>query len=869
MAKMLTALVFTDESSHLPAVQDMALANELVGGALKDLATKIGGDMLGDMVDANPAGEIVFDDEAGGASDQERILEFGLKKRLRPKQIRMIDRDVGATKNWVGVAKKDLATPSYDLGAGLSIGSIGSIAREGPSLIAHAGFDLDIDSPTIAPSMLLQQLYQLDPNLRGYGDKQKRVDIELDRLRVQRIEGSGQSTCRRLAAGYRFRLAGHPVGTLNTEYTVTAVVSKGVADPASADEHVYRNAFQCVPVRIRPVPPRMPRPKLSDELARVVAVRGDRVTSYLDTNAYGYVHIRFDWEVVDDQGGTYRDLAYGEEHDTAVWVPVSQPWAGDGYGMQCLPREGMRVWVGFIEGQGERPFVKGCFYDKENELPFAHDTDHQKVGLFSRTIPENGGWSEISISDRQGDELLHLRAQRDFHAHVLHDSRTHVRGNAVEHVEGNSNIHIDKDLGTSIGGVERRVVQADRLDNIAGLLSTTVGHSAQVDIGGRLRETIGEGHQQTVKGSTQLVVDGYRSAVVGDDDVVTVGREHVMTVGSKDKPGKSALYVVDGTYRRSAKKIVLEAEDIIIRSKGAEVHLNTEGLVLSATTIQETAAKELKLRGKGSSLKLHEQAEIFSKEVNVHGKDARVRIADKVQVQAADSFTEQAGVNVLPAQLESRYALELFEKAADRVQEKEFVAWMSTVYGSDIPVESYKALHRDLTAKSVQNARIILSSPGTLGGERGTYDTETREVRISKELPRSAENDEHAAAMLFLVLLHEFGHHIDNLLRRHYTQPPNGGDAPGEEGAKFAYSIAGMDQHERDHVIFALHTRDGQSVPLKLKYEEFHLAVKNYVENPNAQNKAKRVEGFGAATDTEDSEQAWRRLRSLLHSSQY
>ncbi|WP_394848617.1 phage baseplate assembly protein V [Pendulispora brunnea] len=847
MAKMLTTLVFTDESSHLPAVQDMALANELVGDALKDLATKIGGDTLGDMVDANPAGEIVFDDEAGGANDQERILEFGLKKRLRPKQIRMLDREVGASKNWAGVAKKDLATPSYDLGAGLSIGSITSMVREGPSLVAHAGFDLDIDSPTIAPSMLLQQLYQLDPNLRGYGDKQRRIDIELDRLRVQRIEGSGQSTCRRLAAGYRFRLAGHPVGTLNTEYTVTAMVSKGVADPASADEHVYRNSFQCAPVRIRPIPPRMPRPKLSDELARVVALRGERMTAHLDTNAYGYVHIRFDWEVVDDGGGNFRDLAY-EEHDTAVWVPVSQPWAGDGYGMQCLPREGMRVWIGFIEGQGERPFVKGCFYDKENELPFAHDTDQQKIGLFSRTIPENGNWSEISISDQRDAELMRVRAARDLDVHVLNNSNTHVEGNSAEHVEGHRNIHVDKDLGTSVLGTERRAVARDRIDGVGGALKTKVGGSTEMDVTGNSTETIRGSQEHTVLGDSQVEVAGERRTVIADQEVVNIGRQHVMSVGEPDEPGRSYMTVVDGIYRRRAKTMVLEADEtLILRSGKTELRLTPDTIALLSHAIQGIS-KELKLRGDGPTLRLDETARIYAKEIGLYGSDSLVRVADKVQIGASSALNDTAGVHKPPPRLESRYAIELFERAAELVEAHDFAAWAMAIFGSDVPPESYLTLHRNLRAKALPNAKIVLSTAGSLGGEFGSYNNKSREIHVSHDLATSAETNPRDAAELFLVLLHEFGHHVDNVLRRDYTQPPNEDDAPGEEGATFAYAIAGIDHAKKDHVVFGMHTRDGAGAPLRVDYPAFHRALKEYKEEPGRKEggKAKTVEGFGA-----------------------
>ncbi|WP_394821376.1 HET-C-related protein [Pendulispora albinea] len=848
--KMLSILTFSDTAAHTPAVEDMAVANELAGEGLKSLASAIGGSAAADRIDENPADSIPYDDEGGAGTDKERIVAFELTKRIRPKKERILDRNVGIAKNWAGLAEAKPIDLSPALGVGLAIGP------GGPSVKAHARIDLDIDAPTIPPSMLSQELYQIHAGLREYGKDEarsevepgrERAQLELSRDRVDRVSGSGQSDCRRLGAAYRFVLEGHPNGALDREYMVVSLHSEGWAETATADDRIYRNTFECIPSNVCPLPPRWPRPKLEDEIARVVSQEGVRVTPVLATNRPGYVKVRFAWDVAGDDGADRGNLAYGEEYDHAVWVPVSQPWGGDGYGMQCLPREGMDVIIGFLEGQGERPYVKGCVYSEQNHLPFPDEIEHQKIGFRSRTLPENGGQSEISIDDRRGGERVHVRAQRDFDAQIVRESRTKVGRDAFERVGRHSSVLVGGNHHTTIGGIELRDVKGHRRDTVGDSLKTKVGGSADLDVTGNLSETVRGSHDYTVVSDTQLDIAGSRRANVGVEDIVTIGQRHVVSVGSPNEPGRSYMTVVEGTYRRRAKTLIFEADEtLVLRSGKTELRLTPDAITLLSKAIA-SASKELKLRGDGPTLRLDEKAAIYANEIDLLASKAGVHLADKVQIGGSPTLEDAAGPNVLPVRLESRYALELFERAAERLEADEFAAWAMSIYGGDIPVESYRALHRDLLAKSVQNPRIVISSPGSLGGERGTYDNTTREIHIAKELPLSAEADDRDAAALFLVLLHEFGHHVDNLLRKHYTHPPNDGDAPGEEGAKFAYAIAGMDHAERDHVIFAVLTRDGQSVPLELEYTEFHVAVKNYVEKPEERAKFKRrnVETFG------------------------
>lgn len=197
------------------------------------------------------------------------------------------------------------------------------------------------------------------------------------------------------------------------------------------------------------------------------------------------------------------------------------------------------------------------------------------------------------------------------------------------------------------------------------------------------------------------------------------------------------------------------------------------------------------------------------------------------------------------AALRSRYALERFEAFAAQLRKDEFVGWASFIYGSDLPLDAFGKLRDDLLGKALVPPDIQLV-PGGIDGKDSAYDNATQMIGVSEDLALAAPTDPAASGELIVLLMHEFGHHIDHVLRHQYSHV--GGDAPGEEATHFTYAVTGMHHLDTDHVPFATLTRDGTEVELALDFPDFHAAVKKYASDPKAREDAKRgtVEFFGA-----------------------
>jgi type VI secretion system secreted protein VgrG len=699
---MVPVLNFGDAAGHTAAVASGlgGVAADALQAGLGALGGAIGG-AAGSAVSAvagaveEPSDTIAFDDDQGADADVDRVYEFTLKKELRTKELRMLDRDVEAARSWVGVASVGDVSASLSLSAGVSLsaglslggglsgGGLAGAVTGGLSAAAGLGASFDVDAPTIPAAMLRQEIYQEDlavwqdaagPNAppavalsaslvaggvavaatvqAGPFSPQaaataQRLKMELERTRRKYQEAHGRSDCRRMGAGYRFTLGAHPIKMVNGEYTVTALDVVGVhPDFLAEGQAIYRNRFRCIPSNVAPRPKRpRRRPKPGMEVARVVGFVGGDTVPGLETNQAGYVRVRFRWDIVDDDYATHRgDLQIGatETDDVySVWLPVVQPWAGAGYGAQFIPREGMEVLVGFMEDQSERPVILGCLFSEESRPPWPEYVDHQKVGIRSKSRPNNGGWSEISIDDRANNEVVAVRAQRDLDINVLRESKTMVGADLVTTVRGGANAHIFR----------------DRTERVDGSATTTIAGGETVHVGANRSTDIGGTNEHRVRGSETVNVDGSQAVIVGagaryqiagtrnaavkGDDVTTVGERHVLTVGTAGTSVAESNTYVWGQYRVGSKdRLVIESEtELVLRCGDSELHIKPDGITLDAKTVQAKASKQLSLSGSGPSLSLGDDVQLMSKQITLQSKAARLSLSDSAAALTSSSVS--------------------------------------------------------------------------------------------------------------------------------------------------------------------------------------------------------------------------------------
>jgi len=137
--------------------------------------------------------------------------------------------------------------------------------------------------------------------------------------------------------------------------------------------------------------------------------------------------------------------------------------------------------------------------------------------------------------------------------------------------------------------------------------------------------------------------------------------------------------------------------------------------------------------------------------------------------------------------LQTSFAQDLLSDIAAPLSAQAFYRMFAPVFGNDLPRASYRQLQEALRSGTLSTPvhRVNAQVQG-----KASYDNATRVIDLHPQVIDAALQRPNAACELATILLHEFGHHLDNVLRQDLAHCADEGcllDAEHEEGARFAY----------------------------------------------------------------------------------
>ncbi len=266
----------------------------------------------------------------------------------------------------------------------------------------------------------------------GAASVRARLKMEAAEAEAGLFEAAGEVSP--LAAGSRFTLAEDPYdSSQGSEYVVRSIESAGEdrgwvtgdSEPAFSNRLVAFKAS--VPWREKMA---TPRPVMVGvHSAIVVGNDGEEIHA----DQYGRIKIRFFWD--------HREDATA---DTTCWARIVQPWAGNTWGWQHLPRVGTEVAVSFMDGDPDRPVVMGGLYNGEMMPVFAIPGEQTKSGFRSRSTTEGSTstFSELSFDDKKGSELMFLHAEKDMTVEVENDQTVTVKHDQTIEVDNDRSLTV-------------------------------------------------------------------------------------------------------------------------------------------------------------------------------------------------------------------------------------------------------------------------------------------------------------------------------------------------------------------------------------------------------------------------------------------
>ncbi|AMS16091.1 type IV secretion protein Rhs [Pseudomonas chlororaphis] len=389
------------------------------------------------------------------------------------------------------------------------------------------------------PSLLLESQFTADfqPALEDYRYPASITTLErgrvlarqaLERHRVDYQLAEGQSDQPILRSGHFFNLTEHPRKSCNDLWLLLSVTHAG-RQPQSLEESVtsdtqpedgftqgYRNSFTAIPWDVFFRPPLLTRrPLAGSQTARVTGPAGEEIFC----DEYGRVKVELHWD----------RLELGSDK-SSCWLRVASSWAGESFGAVTIPRIGMEVVVSFLEGNPDNPLITGVVPNKATPVPYPLPANKSKTVLRSRSTPDSGGYNELSIEDRAGQEKIFLRAQRDIEQLVLNDSDTKIGNDRREQITRDSHSLIENDRFEQVDMNSSSLIKGDELHTTQGMRNTQIGGNELLSITGVGSITV-EG-TWVLQAGPQARVTATNVVVDASASLTLKGGEHYMVINS-------------------------------------------------------------------------------------------------------------------------------------------------------------------------------------------------------------------------------------------------------------------------------------------------------------------------------------------------
>lgn len=365
-------------------------------------------------------------------------------------------------------------------------------------------------------------------------------------------------------------------GDTDTIYVIRRVVHDVTDDfdGTGAAVDSYHHRFEAFPAA---TPwrdwPQERRPQMAGiHNAVVVGPEGEEI----HTDQYGRIKVRFFWD-------HRRDATA----DGTIFVRVMQPWSGNTWGWQHLPRVGSEVAVAFVNGDPDHPIVVGSLYNAEQMPPFELPAQKTKTGLRTRSSPKGGtaDFTEWSIDDKKGAELVFFHAQKNFTEEVENDHSTLVMRDQKLKVDHDQSTHVVHDQDLKVGNDQSTHVVHDQNLKVDNVRIHKVGKTEDITIGDAQTNKIGNGRTTAIsKGDEKLTVDmGNISIAASMGKIEMTAMQSIeLKVGSSsvkiDQMGvtiKGMMVSIEGTLQLDLKGLMTNVKgNAMLMVKGGLVMIN-------------------------------------------------------------------------------------------------------------------------------------------------------------------------------------------------------------------------------------------------------------------------------------------------------
>ncbi len=446
----------------------------------------------------------------------------------------------------------------------------------------HSGDDWNFEQPqgpvgATTPSVIsvannsAYEVYEYPGRVSNADDAQSAANLRMHALEAEHYQVSAQTIDRTLAPGLRFTPQAGEGEPEYDRYVITKIAHTAVEGTydSSAARSYYAGSYVAIPAALPATPHRKtPRPRI-DGLQMAVVFGPPKEEIF--TDMFGRIQVRFPWD---------------RRADISCWMRVVQPWAGNNWGVQVIPRVGQEVAVMFTEGDPDRPVCLGALTNPDNPPPYPLPANKTRMVVRSNSY-KSRGYNELSLEDETGEEEFYIHAQKDMNVKVLNNAATRIDTNAVESVGLNKGVEIANNLTEVVGGdmqVTVGTAQGSVVPPSQTGLATGVGQSAYA-MGDKGSAAMGSGNLTVlVTGNASETIQKNRTENVAQNEQITIGKASTTQIGTTwtvtagqtitFQCGDSSIVISsDGTINIAGKTITINGSSAV-NLKGGQINQN-------------------------------------------------------------------------------------------------------------------------------------------------------------------------------------------------------------------------------------------------------------------------------------------------------
>ena len=495
----------------------------------------------------------------------------------------------------------------------------------------------------------------------------------------------------------------------------------------------------------------------------------------------------------------------GQNQATGQHFPLLD---GDKVLISCLNNNPERAYiVGFVQQDDQQPVVTAdnlwqnrMVSEMGNELLMDDEPQAPRIILQSLNSEH-----KLELNAKQGAPFVELLCQ--FGAITVQSELSQFittnDGNLSEKINDSRTVKVKADHSTETGGELKRQSASTISLSCENMLLTASDEHTQI----KLKQGI------TLRGDNNIQMKA-------DGNVLQV----TAAKGSQ--------------FFQSPNNITIEGSgngDIILENSGGGIKMDASGNVTLFGSLISMDSDKITFNG---DVEYDIASPPSPPNINIDLPDTLDDI-DKFELENDDSYLTMPDIT-------SDYALnELIDLSAE-LTEEQFIIFTSAIFGADIPLSAYKDLYNKVQNKEITPPEIVIM-PNTIKGAFAGYNREDRSIYLHISLVKNAINNKPGSHQkLVIILVEEFGHHIDQLLRE--TLSSVGGDAENDEGAIFAYKLAFTGICNGKEQVYAHVSSDHYTGPLSYNDEDLKAAAKEYasVEEQEKDDSDGMFEFFGA-----------------------